>query len=329
MYKRRNVWKNFLCYGLVFSCFVFVINLFFTSRPASPPSYVELKREDMLQNLVEVTSKNLTSYAYEECEYRSVVLESAVLSPSAEAGWSLGRGVRDGGVYAPSECRPKYSVAVIVPYRESVSRLYKFLMFMHSFLHHQQLHYRLYIVEQMDTEPLNRARLLNIGAAAAIEHGFPCLILHDLNLLPVRPANLYACTKLPRLMTHYVKYRLPYTVISTNSIIAITSKQFKTINGLSNKNDDWIEGLDARLEAHELKMCQFEPEVSKYYNIEYDESDWVTSLNQERQSTTKQYTDDDGISTNKYTKVSTVLHPQFTHIMVDLAVRSYINLNYA
>lgn len=69
---------------------------------------------------------------------------------------------------------------------------------MHMFLRRQHIHYRIYVVEQVDTRPFNRAKLLNIGAQAAMKAGYPCLILHDVDLLPLKPANLYVCTKRPR-----------------------------------------------------------------------------------------------------------------------------------
>lgn len=76
------------------------------------------------------------------------------------------------------------------------------------FLRKQQIHYRIYVVEQVDTKPFNKAKLMNIGAVAAIRDGYPCLILHDVDLLPRKPSNLYACTKLPRHMSSSIdKFR--------------------------------------------------------------------------------------------------------------------------
>lgn len=69
------------------------------------------------------------------------------------------------------------------------------------FLRRQLVHYRIYVVEQVDSRRFNKAKLMNVGALTAMRAGYPCLILHDLDLLPLRPANLYACTKLPRHMS--------------------------------------------------------------------------------------------------------------------------------
>lgn len=75
---------------------------------------------------------------------------------------------------------------------------------MHAFLQKQNIHYRIFIVDQMDNRPFNRGKMLNIGATEAINAGYPCLILHDVDLIPLVSGNIYACTKLPRHMSSCV-----------------------------------------------------------------------------------------------------------------------------
>lgn len=72
---------------------------------------------------------------------------------------------------------------------------------MHPFLQKQLLHYRIFIVDQNDTLPFNRAKMINFGARLAIEHNFDCLILHDVDLIPINTGNIYACSKKPRHMS--------------------------------------------------------------------------------------------------------------------------------
>lgn len=93
-------------------------------------------------------------------------------------------------------------------YRDRAEQLRGFLVYMHMYFRQQRLHYRIFIVEQVDSRLFNRAKLLNIGAVAAMKAGFPCLILHDVDLLPLNPAHLYACTELPRHMSSSIdKFR--------------------------------------------------------------------------------------------------------------------------
>lgn len=90
---------------------------------------------------------------------------------------------------------------MIIPYRHRAEQLEIFLKFIHPFLQNQQLHYRIIIVDQNDTLPFNRAKMLNYGAKLAIEHEFDCLILHDIDLIPLNTGNVYACSKFPRHMS--------------------------------------------------------------------------------------------------------------------------------
>lgn len=54
----------------------------------------------------------------------------------------------DGGHQAPLDCRARYKIAIIVPYRDRLSNLCTFLLNMHPFLTKQQLDYTIFIVEQ-------------------------------------------------------------------------------------------------------------------------------------------------------------------------------------
>ncbi|CAG4945884.1 unnamed protein product [Parnassius apollo] len=113
-----------------------------------------------------------------------------------------------------------------------------------------------------------------------------------------------------------VPYRFifPYSKLF-GEVTAIIANQFKNINGMSNQyfdrggeDDDFY----ARLESHNLKLCRFEPETSEYHVI-------APRLQRKRNARKLQSRlTEDGLSSLKYTEVATVLHPLFTHIMVDL-----------
>ena len=57
-------------------------------------------------------------------------------------------GLKIGGKYEPSVCRPRHKIAIIVPYRKRHDHLAIFLRYMHPFLQRQQLHYTIFVVEQ-------------------------------------------------------------------------------------------------------------------------------------------------------------------------------------
>lgn len=109
-----------------------------------------------------------------------------------------------GGEYAPKTCSPLYKTAIIVPYRDRQEQLNIFLDYMHTFLQNQYIHYKIFIVEQKDNMPFNRGKLLNIGTRMAINAGYKCMILHDVDLIPLNSGNMYVCTKLPRHMSSCV-----------------------------------------------------------------------------------------------------------------------------
>lgn len=92
-------------------------------------------------------------------------------------------------------------MAVVVPYRNRTRQLSIFLKYMHVFLQNQNISYRIIIADQNDTLPFNRGKMLNYGAKVAMDMGIECLILHDVDLLPVNTGNIYACSKRPRHMS--------------------------------------------------------------------------------------------------------------------------------
>jgi hypothetical protein len=53
-----------------------------------------------------------------------------------------------GGKYKPSECKSRYKLAIVVPYRQRKNQLKIFLKYMHPFLQRQQLEYTMFIIEQ-------------------------------------------------------------------------------------------------------------------------------------------------------------------------------------
>lgn len=147
-----------------------------------------------------------------------------------------GTDIQIGGEYMPTTCAPLFSTAVIVVYRNRADQLQAFLTYIHNFLRKQQIHYRIFIVEQFDQKPFNRAMLFNIGSLYAAKYGFPCIILHDVDLMPLRLGNLYACTPCPRHMCAGLdkfRFNLLYQGLF-GGVISIETSTFQFVNGMSN-----------------------------------------------------------------------------------------------
>ncbi|XP_063385071.1 beta-1,4-galactosyltransferase 3 [Cydia fagiglandana] len=318
----RHVFKKKVLYAGVV---VIVLIIFLHPDMCGHRTYEYIEKDDILDNLYYGTAENFSSNALSDCEYRDIVFDETTLSPGIKDGDLVeGHRIKDGGEYAPLECKPKFSTAIVVPYRDRAEQLRGFLIYMHMFLRRQLIHYRIFVIEQVDSRPFNRAKLMNVGAVIAARAGFPCLVLQDVDLLPLRPANIYACTKNPRHLSSSIdKFRfvLPYLDLFGGAI-AITTKQYLDINGMSNEYYGWggeDDDLYIRLEAHGLTRCRFEPGTSRYHMLTHrheprTNTHKVTKLLKNAKDRLKE----DGLNSLQYTEVATVLHPLFTHIMVDL-----------
>ncbi|XP_031358395.1 beta-1,4-galactosyltransferase 6-like isoform X2 [Photinus pyralis] len=224
-----------------------------------------------------------------------------------------------GGEYANDNCNPMFSVAIIVPYRNRTAQLQMFVNYMHYFLQEQKVHYRLFIVEQSDRLPFNRAKMMNVGALVAMKMNYSCLILHDVDLLPLNLQNIYACSNKPRHMSSSIdtfRYNLPYLELC-GGVLSIQSSQFRKINGMSNFFYGWggeDDDLFKRLQKYDLTPDRLSPEVSVYTMILHKkEMASATRLENLKYSTDRQETD--GLNTigNNH---EVHLKSLYTHILV-------------
>ncbi|XP_069182740.1 beta-1,4-galactosyltransferase 4-like [Procambarus clarkii] len=127
----------------------------------------------------------------------NLAIEEKVNISEAEARQKAG--VMQGGFSSPKHCVARWSLAVIVPYRNRETQIGAFLNHMHPFLQRQQLNYSIYFVEQEGSAPFNRASLLNVGFKEARKEGpWDCYAFHDVDLLPENDFHLYHCSPQPR-----------------------------------------------------------------------------------------------------------------------------------
>lgn len=69
--------------------------------------------------------------------------------------------VLPGGRYSPPDCEPCHHTAIVVPYRNRQTHLRALLYHLHPFLQRQQIHYSIYIVQQVSFS-LSRAFSLSL-----------------------------------------------------------------------------------------------------------------------------------------------------------------------
>ena len=56
----------------------------------------------------------------------------------------------------------------------------------------QNLHYSIFLINQSDSNPFNRAMLFNIGFIEAMkEYNWTCIIFHDVDLIPEDDRTIY------------------------------------------------------------------------------------------------------------------------------------------
>lgn len=192
--------------------------------------------------------------------------------------WVTALNLLDGGEWQPSDCRPRYLVAIVVPYRNREEHLNVFLRNIHPFLQKQNIHYKIYVVEQADKRDFNRGMLLNIGfIEARKEKPYPCFIFHDVDLIPLNLNNIYACTKLPRHMASSVdKYRFkpPYDRYF-GGVLSILSHQFQAVNGFSNSFYGWggeDDDFFFRVRHAGLGLSRFPRHIARYQSLEHKEA---------------------------------------------------------
>ncbi|XP_063374961.1 beta-1,4-galactosyltransferase 2-like [Cydia amplana] len=181
------------------------------------------------------------------------------------------------GTFSPAHCNPLFSVAILVTYRNMQKQLDIFLPYIHNFLRKQNIHYKLYLIEQQDLKPFNRGLLYNVGARAAMADGFPCLLLHDVDLLPLDSANLYACTTQPRHLSASIdkfRYLLIYEGL-VGGVLAVRAAQFEQLNGFSNKFWGWggeDDDFYNRMEEQDMKIIRFHRSMSRYTMLRHPPS---------------------------------------------------------
>ncbi|XP_050309621.1 beta-1,4-galactosyltransferase 1 [Anthonomus grandis grandis] len=247
--------------------FVAILAVYFPTRHAR--HYVYISPEDAVKEIVlnrqEKIPKNLPN-----CSYNQVLLTSKLIDINEIGDRQKGFITpKRGGEYEPSGCIPMIKSAIIIPYRNRSEQLNIFLNYMHKFLQQQNIHYKIIVVEQNDTLPFNRAKMINFGAQYALGLNYTCLILHDVDLIPLTTGNLYGCTYRPRHMSSSLdtfRYNLPYLTLFGGAI-SILSNQFQSINGMSNLFYGWggeDDDFYKRLEAINLLPYRFAPELSKY-----------------------------------------------------------------
>lgn len=231
--------------------------------------------------------------------------------------------VSSGGEWMPKDCLSEHHTAIIVCYRNRTEHLQTFLYHIHSFLQKQNIHYKIYVIEQTNDNEFNRGKLFNIGYREVTMRSLAgCFIFHDVDLLPENINNIYGCTSCPRHMSSSINvfnYNLPYYRIFGGAI-AMTRRQFHEINGFSNMFYGWggeDDDMYNRVQNGGYRVCRYQSYVSRYimltHNKETPNENRITIL----RNGPKRFKTD-GVNSVTYQLIKYENLPLYTRILVNI-----------
>ncbi|XP_022104366.1 uncharacterized protein LOC110986643 isoform X2 [Acanthaster planci] len=147
-----------------------------------------------------------------------------------------------GGHWTPTNCLPRWKVAIIFPYRNRSYHLPIVLRYLTPMLQRQLLEFAFYSINQENNLAFNRAMLMNVGFVEALNFSrWDCFIFHDVDHLPLSDFNYYGCSGMPR---HFLsgadrwKYKLPYANFF-GAVTGFTTSNILKINGFPNVYWGW------------------------------------------------------------------------------------------
>jgi len=233
--------------------------------------------------------------------------------------------VRRGGQWSPNDCNSKAKVAIIIPFRNREKHLMVLLRHLHPVLQRQGLDYRIFVVNQNDTYPFNRAKLFNIGFKESQGYDdYDCFVFHDVDLIPEDDRNDYGCPSGPRHMSPAVS-KFSYELISPylfGGVTSFTKQDYLKVNGYPNKYYGWgaeDDDMYRRVMVKGMKVVRPPLVVGRYTMIQHRD--------EERNSKAKQllskggkYIDKDGLNTLKYNVQKRENYDFYTEIEVDVAM---------
>uniref|UniRef100_A0A8C7HCH2 Beta-1,4-galactosyltransferase n=1 Tax=Oncorhynchus kisutch TaxID=8019 RepID=A0A8C7HCH2_ONCKI len=232
--------------------------------------------------------------------------------------------VHFGGHWRPKDCKPRWKVAILIPFRNRYEHLPILFQHLTPMLQRQRLQFAYYVIEQSGTQPFNRAMLFNVGFLEAMKDlDWDCLVFHDVDHIPENDRNYYGCGQMPR---HFAAkldkymYLLPYSEFF-GGVSGLTVEQFRKINGFPNAFWGWggeDDDLWNRVHYAGLNITRPEGEMGKYKSIPHHHRGEVQFLGRYkllRYSKERQHLD--GLNNLNYTPEIS-LSSLYKNITVDL-----------
>ena len=176
----------------------------------------------------------------------------------------------------------KTRVAIILPFRNRPKQLRVFIPEIQAFLAKQNIEYRIVAIEQLGTAKFNKGSVLNIGLVEAFrsvptDH-FDCVVIHDVDLVPIVSNNSYDCREQPdvgavQLSSAIEMYGWDLPLNGPGGVNMVQSKVMLKANGYSNRFFGWggeDNDFEKRLKAIGVTMIQRNKASGRYRNIKED-----------------------------------------------------------
>ncbi|XP_038842090.1 beta-1,4-galactosyltransferase 5 [Salvelinus namaycush] len=230
-----------------------------------------------------------------------------------------------GGYWKPKDCVPRWKVAILVPFRNRHEHLPILLRHLIPALQRQRLQFAFYVVEQVGSEPFNRAMLFNVGFREAMRDlDWDCMVFHDVDHMLENDRNYYGCGDMPRhfaVKLNKYSYMLPYNEFF-GGVSGLTVEQFTKINGFPNAFWGWggeDDDLWNRVQYANYTVSRPHGELGRYMSIPHHHRGEVQFLgrytllrrSKERQSL-------DGLNNLQYSPLLS-RRPLYTNISVSLS----------
>ena len=159
-------------------------------------------------------------------------------------------------------------LSIVVPYRDRAEHLSKFIPHMEKQLADDGIDYEIFVVEQFDDKPFNRAKLLNIGFKES--EGFDYFAFHDVDMLPLDSDYSY-----PDGPTHLASeveqfgWGLPYEGYF-GGVTLFDKESFIKINGYANEYWGWGAEDDDVLRRCILNEIETYRKECRYMSLNHD-----------------------------------------------------------
>ena len=147
------------------------------------------------------------------------------------------------GSWAPCDCAPRQTLAIVVPYRNRLQHLHVFLNNIIPFLQFQRQAFTIFIVEQTQQVLFNRAALFNAAyrEIQKLETSYDGVIIHDVDSIPENLCTLYYAGSNPHHFSVFrskLDYELTYDKY-IGGILALDMQTIESVNGMSNMYFGW------------------------------------------------------------------------------------------